>query len=339
LDHPVSRQKGSFSLPDRPGIMFVFSPDTDFTTAQARDLLQWVRDGGTLVYADAGPDPRLEQAFGLSSAEAFVGGSVTGPEGSTNNARLTVAAPVLDGVTTLESAPDVVNTYSPKPGQVPVLRLQLQGVGEDGRAVGMLETVGKGRAFFLGDPLVLANGYLGKADNGRFAADLLALAPPGAPVRFDEYHHGAGGASASLNDWVTTPWGAALGFSLVVFFLGFLVRGRSFGPPISIASARDRSSAEYASAVGTLLRRARARELTWKVLGDATRRALAERTGLGRSVPPDRVPELLERRAPALAGQLGEADTLAADVAASDGRLLKAARRLHALAYPSAKTR
>ena len=338
LGHPTSQLKGSFGLPDKPGIMFVFSPSDPYDGSQARQVAQWVRDGGTLVYADSSIEPTLAAEFNLTNTQEFIGGSAASDSGSAQST-ITASTPVFAGVTNLVTTSTIVQTFEPKTDQVPVLRIVVPGRLGGNRAVGMLATLGKGHAFFLGDPLVLCNGLLGKGDNGRFAADLLAFAPASAPVRFDEFHHGAGATSASVNDWVTTPWGAALGWALVVVFIGFLLRGRAFGPPIPILSTRDRSSAEYAAAVGTLLRRARARDLTLKVVADATRRALAERTGLGRGVPADRLGSVLQQRAPALAAELNEADALSAGVSRSESQLLKAARKLHALAYPSAKSK
>ena len=344
LGHPTSQLKGSFGLPDKPGIMFVFAPSDPYDSIQARQVAQWVRDGGTLVYADSAIDPSL--ASGSSASPAPRSTSAARRRRQRDAApvdRHGIGAPVwVAGVTKLvTTSPAIVETFRvPTPAGGALSSASRSRVAAGGnRAVGVLATLGKGHAFFLGDPLVLCNGLLGKGDNGRFAADLLAFAPAGAPVRFDEFHHGAGATSASVNDWVTTPWGAALGWALVVVFIGFLLRGRAFGPPIPILSTRDRSSAEYAAAVGTLLRRARARDLTLKVVADATRRALAERTGLGRGVPADRLGSVLQQRAPALAAELNEADALSAGVSRSESQLLKAARKLHALAYPSAKSK
>lgn len=331
LGHPTSRVKDAFSLGDSSGVLFVFSPLAAVSKPQAGELAQWVRDGGTLVYADTRVETSVRDAFGVDAAPEYVG-LRPNSDGTAREAPILVTAPVLDGVDQLRSAPQVAAVYTPDLNQVPVLRLD-----DRERVVGILVRLGRGRAFFLGDPLPVCNGFLGKADNGRFAADVLAMAPPGAPVRFDEFHHRLSSASASVNDWVTTPWGAALGWALVVVFLGFFLRARPFGPRVAIVSTRERSSAEHATAVGALLRRARARELTLKMLSDAARRALAERTGLGRGVAPERLAAVLERRAPDLAGELRSADMAAAGAAGSDQALLEAARKLHSLAYPSAK--
>jgi hypothetical protein len=234
----------------------------------------------------------------------------------------------FDGVS---SAPSL----RPAPSQAVLLRT-------DSSAGGVAATLahrGQGTVVALSDPQILANGNLGKADNGRLAADLINMAPGGAPVMFDEYHHGAGGTSPSAIDWITTPWGAMLGLALLIVYAGLLLRSRAFGPVVSLAPAHDRSSAEYAEAVGTLLRRARARATTLTMLSEATRRALASRVGLSHWTPPDQLAKVLGQRVPELARDLEAAESAASAAAGSERALLEAARQLHSLAYPSAEKR
>src|SRR5260370_17247647 len=114
----------------------------------------------------------------------------------------------------------------------------------------------------LGEPLVLCNGYLDKADNGRFLSDLLGLVDAGSAVGFDEYHHGLILSDLAPQAWVTTPWGAAILWFLVAVFVGLLLRGRRFGPLIQRPAEGARADAEGAVAVGELLRRPGARALT-----------------------------------------------------------------------------
>jgi hypothetical protein len=130
-----------------------------------------------------------------------------------------------------------------------------------------------------------------------------------------------------------------LGLALLIIYGGLLLRGRGFGPAVSLAPARDRSSAEYAEAVGTLLRRARARATTLAMLDEATRRSLASRVGLSHGMPPDQLAKVLQTRAPELARDLVAAEAAAGAAAGSERALLDAARLLHALAYPSASER
>src|SRR5207244_12402097 len=149
------------------------------------------------------------------------------------------------------------------------------------------------------EPLVLCTRCLKLADNGRFAADLSAMAPNGGPVLFDELHHGqTAGAAPPETAWIATPWGAALVLTVVILFVGLAMRGRAFGPPIALGQRADRSTAEYAAAVGSLLHRTGARRVTLDTLLSATRRAVAERVGVGGGTPRDQLLETIAQRSP-----------------------------------------
>ena len=339
LGHPTSAITGSFNLPGR-GLLFVFTPDTSFTDDQLSQVDSWVSSGGVLVYADTQGDSRLDALLNVGRGpllETRQGGSAT----DAAPLHLVIATPVLPGVSAVTGSDVSIDGVDPPPSlaPAPTQAVLLREESSPGGAAAVMERRRDGTVVVLSDPQVLANGNLGQADNGRLAADLISLAPAGAPVLFDEYHHGAGGTSPSVTDWITTPWGAVLGAALLIVYVGLLLRGRSFGPTVSLAKARDRSSAEYAKAVGILLRRARARATTLAMLDDATRRSLAARVGLSHGTPPDQLARVLEQRAPELARDLVLAEAAAQAGAGSERALLAAARRLHSLAYPSAEKR
>jgi hypothetical protein len=195
-----------------------------------------------------------------------------------------------------------------------------------------------GKIVVLADPLVLCNGYLDKADNGRFLSDLLGLVGSGAAVGFDEYHHGLILSDFAPQAWVGTPWGAAILWFLVAVFVGLLLRGRRFGPLIPRPSEVARADAEWAVAVGELLRRSGARALTLGMLATASERAVATRTGLT-AQPRDRFWNALYARAPELAAELADAERALYGSAAGDAEVLSAAQRLHRIAYPPVRDR
>ena len=162
----------------------------------------------------------------------------------------------------------------------------------------------------------------------------MALTPAGGRVWFDEFHHGAAASGSTETAWMTTPWGLALLGAVVIVFVGMALRGRAFGPLIPLRAREDRSTAEYAVAVGSLLHRTGARQVTLQTLLSATRRAVAQRVGLGGNISADRVAAAIAQRAPAAAVELARAERELDVASLSEVEVLTMARRLHDLAYP-----
>lgn len=315
LGHPTGTVEGTFTLPSAPALMFVFTPGA-FNGTEAQQVLSWVSSGGVLVYAAEEGDPQLDAQLGIQRQPATVPAPASAP------------APILGGVDHVAGAANAL-PLKPVAAQVPLLRNERQDI------LAVTIRMGSGQVVALADPLELCNAYLGQADNGRLAADLIALAPAGGRVVFDEFHHGSVGSSTPLTEWMLTPWGLALLWLVLVVFVGLAARGRSFGPPIAIGSPADRSTAEYARAVGELLRRTRARQVTLQTLDTAARRALSERLGLSIQADVSRFTEALTQRSPSAARDLAAVESRIAAVD-SEASLLAAARQLHTIAYPNA---
>ncbi len=314
LGHSSGLIEGDFSLPSTSGLLFIFTPGA-FTADEVQRVSAWITSGGVVVYAAEDGDPQLDAQFGLGRSSRQVAASAQAP------------APVFGGIESVSGA-DAARAFSPSASQVPLLRNR----GHDALAV--REVIGRGLLVALTDPLILCNGYLKRADNGRFAADLMALTPSGGRVWFDEFHHGAAATGPPETAWMTTPWGLALVSAVLILFVGLAMRGRAFGPTIPLRSRADRSTAEYAAAVGSLLHRTGARRVTLETLLSASRRAVAERIGLGSGVPSDRLTSTIAQRAPAAAAELASAERELDRASLTESELLAAARRLHHLAYP-----
>jgi hypothetical protein len=316
LGHATGTVEGDYALPSSPALMFVFRPTTGFSNAEGQQLDTWLRAGNVAIYASEEADPILDTQFGLKRSTDRV------------KAPARAAAPIFGGVSSLSGASSA-RAFQPSPSQVPLLR------NAGGDVLALRSAVGSGQLIAMTDPLVLCNGYLRLADNGRFAADLIALTPNRGAVLFDEFHHGqiANSAPPAIN-WVLTPWGAALTLAVLIIFGGLALRGRAFGPPISLRPLADRSSAEYAAAVGSLLHRTGARRVTLETLLSATRRTVAERIGLGGETPSDRLVETIAQRSPGAAAELSRAQADLPAAVTSEAAVLEMARRLHDLAYP-----
>lgn len=312
MGHPTLEVAGSFTPPASNSLLFVFTPTSPFTPAEADLTAAWVRSGGVLVYASERGDPELDRALGVSRLNGIVDSSPA------------TADPVLAGVTQVSGAGSAI-PLDPASDQVPILR------SPAGYVLGLVSSVGAGRVVVLADPLILCNGYLEKQDNGRLLADLLGS--DRGTVAFDEYHHGLTFSDLSTQAWVLTPWGGGILWLLLAVFVGLLLRGRTFGPLIPRPAEAARADVEWAVAVGELLRRSGARAVTLGLLATASERAVAARTGIPLK-PRERFWHALWVRAPELAGALAEAENALYSSAGGEADLLSAAQRLHSIAYP-----
>jgi hypothetical protein len=315
MGHPTDQIAGSFPAPAPAALMFVFTPTSPYTSDEAERTRLWVRSGGILVYASEKGDPELDRAFGVTRLD----GTVSGVSQLGN--------PLTKGVNNVAGSVEVT-PLDPSVEQVPFLRTP------GGYVTGFLQRVQSGYVVVMADPLVLCNGYLDRNDNGRLLADLLGMAGASAPVLFDEYHHGVNLSDLAPQAWVLTPWGAALLWLLIAVFAGLILRGRSFGPLIPRPAEVARVDAEWAVAVGQLLRRSSARAVTLGLLASATERSLAARTGIPLQ-PRERFWNALWVRVPEIAADLAEAENALTASASTEHELLKSAQRLHRIAHPA----
>ncbi|MDQ6692558.1 MAG: hypothetical protein M3Z13_07305, partial [Candidatus Dormibacteraeota bacterium] len=283
---------------------------------ETASLKTWLEKGGVLVYADDRLDPQLAVALDLHKTQVP----------ASTDAR--AATPALVGVAMVTT-----NSFGPQFAATADQAVLLRGVV--GRESVIEEKVGQGRVIALATPELLCNGWLQVADNAILAADLESISA--GPVLFDEFHHSfAGHDPAARGDWTRGPLGLGLVWGTLAVFLALLLRGRAFGPRLALGPEGPRSTAEYAVAVGHLLRLARGRQLALQLMAEATRRRLAARVGIGGEPTTTRLLEALERRAPNLGREFAAAQADAAGVPKSETALLRIARRLHDLAYPHA---
>jgi len=312
LDHPTAILQDGFQPDLGMGAVFVLTPTQGFTRDEAARALDYVKGGGVLVYGSEQGDPQLDLTLQVARQRTLASGDADG------------AGPQLAGVAHVAGSV-AVQPLTPARAQVILLR------SGGGQPIAFEEFIGRGRLVVLADPLPLCNGHLRQADNWRLAADLVGLAPAGSRVAFDEYHHGPVGVDSPLTGWLSTAWGVAIAWAVIVAFAGLLLRGRAFGPRLELPGTAVRSSAEHVVAAGALLARSRAASATGRLLAAATRRALAARHGIG---PGPGFELTLARRAPAEAAELRRAEAELEQGGEGETALLDAARRLHALAYP-----
>ena len=245
------------------------------TDADVAALEAWVRAGGHLLYIghdDAAAKAGILHLPGTRASRARGGPSV---------ARELQAA----GVRNVASSA-VLRWRLPK---APVRVLVSDTAGPLVLAYGF----GRGRVVAVIDEALFANARLTLADRARLAYALAAPARPGGVVAFDEAVHGY----AVPDHWwtiVPRPFAVALGIAVFVLLVAFAGAAVRLGPPVIPIQRADRSSAEFLSALASLLDRGGAAE---KALADATAsttRAVARTLGVSEAASGDALAARLE---------------------------------------------
>lgn len=277
LGYGVERLQGHRSAPDASvDLLFVLAPIQRFERADAGITLDWVRQGGVLVYlpvlwpglnrSGTIADPLDDElGIGLRSGEA--------PEAAEPFAPFFVAPPArrfdLDAWTRLELRDD---------SWLPLIE-------EHDRVLVATRQIGRGRVYAASDRRLFANEGIARADNAAFVLNVLARHPDRRIVAFDEYHHGVVSPPGLLDLARASPWGWAIGYAAGLTFLFILWGGRRFGPPIVPERAPRRSAGEYVAAFAGLLQRARAAGWAQQQYARLVRRRLARALAVSPDLP------------------------------------------------------
>jgi hypothetical protein len=248
----------------------------DLTPERRQDVLDWVRQGGTLVVADP------------SSAVTEVK-----PAGSTRIGLLDAelerrcAEAALADVRRV-AAPGGVVFEVPEAGGARACFPRNNG------AWLLIQPLGSGTVVRLGGASVLVNQELGKADNAVLLASLL-VPVEGTSVQVLQPPL-PGGGNAGLGDLIAPRVRLALWQLVIAFVLLALWRARRLGRPVVEPQPVQLPGAELVVAVGNLLQRAKGRGQAAGLLTDDLRRSLAERLGLPPSAPADLVADTVAAR-------------------------------------------
>lgn len=230
------------------------------TSAEARALMRWVRQGGRLVLVG-------NQVEGIVGLEAGLAGvdTPTRPDASTEETPI-LPAPFADGVRSirvgyrrvLADGPNWVTHFKDLRGQIVISR-----------------AVGRGEVVWLSDPLPVTNQGIGDADNARFAT---ILAGRRGSVYFDEYHHGyvAGGG---IWDRLGNGGRVALLLLAGALAIALLATARRLGPPVAEPEATPERTVAWVGPLAELYRKAEARNEALETLAEGLRRSLARRYG------------------------------------------------------------
>ena len=166
--------------------------------------------------------------------------------------------PVVDGVTTVQTAGDAAWTSGPG---TPAL------AGTRGPAL-MVLTVGRGRIDLLADAAPVENRLLASVDNAQLALNLAG--PHGAPVIFAEALHGYGDATGLAA--IPTRWWVAFAVLCLAWAAWALARGRRIGPAEAAVPDPVPPRSAYVEALARAVARGRDRRVQADLIAGAARR-------------------------------------------------------------------
>jgi hypothetical protein len=138
--------------------------------------------------------------------------------------------------------------------------------------VGLAYRYGRGEVIAITAPALFSNDQLRKADNLRFAYNVIA---GHGPVAVDEYVHGY---SENPTTWGVLPWTvrAAVWIALAILLVALIGANVPFAPPYIPQPPDERTSSDYITAVAALMRRSRDRpsdaDVIWQAALDFQRR-------------------------------------------------------------------
>jgi hypothetical protein len=296
--HPVTRLRTAPAhavLDPRQTLVFL-DPEV-VLRADVAALRRFVIDGGTLVAGGRAPETWVSELIGDSPAWRATGPRTAAP---------LLPIPETGGVGAVDTAGE--GSWSDAGATLPVL-------GEPGRALLTVTTLGRGRIALLADPSPLQNRLLADADNAAFGLALAGAA--GRAVAFDEAVHGYGshrGLAALPTRWKWTLIGL-----LVAALVAVAARIRRLGPPEPPpAPVLPPRRAHVEALASALSRTGKPNEAAEPVRRHARAQVL-RRSGLPASAPEETVREAAER--------LGlSPDEIRAITSEGDGDLLAAGR-------------
>jgi len=273
-----------FELDRDMDALFTLAPTEEFSDDEAAEVRRYVEAGGTLLVAADEPIALfdtfgLDFSFGASASDA---------------------TPLQPVFRTLPLDRALVETdaqlWPDDAVWAPIL-------GADDAIIAAEATFGSGRVIALSATFPLSNDGIGQADNAALALHALSGLPRGSTVVFNEYHHGLTEHGTLMQQIRSEPWGWAILYTSLILFVYLALSGRRFGRAIPPAwQGARRSSGEYVTTMGSMLRRGRHSAWLRDHYLAQTKRSLGTRFGVRANQPAaEFVAELALRRPQAAA--------------------------------------
>lgn len=235
-----------FEVTDDDAVLVMLSPSETISRAHARDILEWVERGGTLIFADDAPMV-FSQSDALLDALQM---RITVLTDTQIIERAPALQPVFDQPPVREIAARTRRTLTPQRNDYAPL------FGAPGQVLIAGIRVGNGYAYISATTHPFTNGGLRDRQHAALVLNMLRRAPPGGRILFDEYHHGLTAPPSPTDGLLNTPWGWAGVYVATATALFLLLGGRRFGRPVPLREeTARRSSAEYLDSMADLYQR------------------------------------------------------------------------------------
>lgn len=273
------------AMPGDAGAWLLLDYQAGFSKAEGRLLLNWVSDGGTLLWAATPNWTMTSQNSGLAELRSELRVESEGRPNSGNSMDLPPFTQL-----SLGAASELRDGVKKVSGSGRTLKINRTFVELAGNPTGTelaLIPFGKGRVIVLPDALLCTNYGLAKDDNAVLVTNFIRATVPSGTVYFDERSHDDAPGSTSKfepNLLYYLGHGFARYASLQLLVAGLLLwafYSRRLGTPIPLPDQEPVTRAgQFALAMGLLFRKANRPSAAAEILGDEFRRALARRVGL-----------------------------------------------------------
>jgi hypothetical protein len=265
------------ALDDDVALSVVLAPSESLTPREVNVLLDWVRDGGTLLYAHGGS--RLL----ADSLQLYVNIVRTPEINALERARWPGAAAESSSDPLVRDAGDVGPfRYIFRDSSAPLRSGSARVLARVQRNPSIIVfSLGTGRVVAFSDAAPLSNEALRNTGAAVLFARLAREAQQrGDIIEFDEYHHGyrsGGGPWSALRSFLGTHPGYAVLQAGAALLLVLVFAAHRFGAPYPVAPPRRRSPIEHVDALAGAYRRAGARWTARRLLLEGMQRRLGRR--------------------------------------------------------------
>jgi hypothetical protein len=260
-----------FELEERDAALIILNPAEPINRTQSRAILDWVGQGGTLIFADD-----RSAFFGVSNA--LLDDLQFDTEVYSTTQLIEQAGPAQPALDQPPTGTALVRTG----------RMLLPGRDDYVKLLGAPDALliagikqGSGYIYLSATTFPFTNEGLRDAENAALVLNMLRRVPAGGRIQFDEYHQGFFTPPSTSKILFGTPWGWAAAYAVAVIALYLILSGRRFGRPVPLKEELiRRSSAEYVESMADLFQRGGKRDYILRHYHSALKRALARKDGI-----------------------------------------------------------